>query len=142
MNLDDFHDSWIKVVDKGSQGGYQSLSPAEKVWFNVQSLIQAIDDGGLVSFFYNSGADHRDDTKQALKTLGATNLVSALNKISDLFPSGVPQSVEARNQIIDSWSDDESIDELLESLDGDASEEIDQLEKRLVAFIQTERLGT
>lgn len=62
MDLFDFQEDWEKLVGKVFQHGYRSLTPEETVWFNVQSLTQAVNDGGLISFFYNSGADHLEDT--------------------------------------------------------------------------------
>jgi hypothetical protein len=48
--LCDFKEEWVKIVDKGCQD-YSSLSPPERVWFNVQILMGQVGNGGLVSFF-------------------------------------------------------------------------------------------
>ena len=62
MDLMDFQEHWEQLVDRAfEKGGYSRLSDDERVWFNLQSLTQAIYDGGIISYYYNSSADHLDD---------------------------------------------------------------------------------
>jgi len=41
-NLYDTHDKWEDLVEKAYSEGYDALTEHEKVWFNIQCLIQAV----------------------------------------------------------------------------------------------------
>ncbi|MBK7465380.1 MAG: hypothetical protein IPJ43_00440 [Saprospiraceae bacterium] len=49
MTLVDFQNSWEKLVEKGYKN-YLSLTSDERLWYNIQSLIGSLDNGGLISF--------------------------------------------------------------------------------------------
>lgn len=62
---------WQELVNKYSATGYDSLTSDERTWFNIQCLIDAIDNGGIISFYYNSGADYLEETMEDLNKLKA-----------------------------------------------------------------------
>lgn len=138
-DLHEFQDRWEQIVQCALGGGYQALSNEEKIWFNAQSLIQAIDNGGLISYYYNSAADTLGDCMHALEVLGAEGMLSLITKVNTLFTNGVPVDVCARNEIINSWPDDGSIDEFLGPIEASAMSEARHLVARLVAFILNSR---
>ena len=129
--------SWEALVDKWRQQGHGSLSGPEKVWFNVRALVDAITNGGLVSYYYNSGADTLPDCLIALERIGAVELKSTVERMNALFPGGVvPADLEARNSVISSWPDDGAKDAALERLDNEAMPLLDSVERRLEDYLR------
>jgi hypothetical protein len=142
-DLFDFQEKWEELVDKANSGGYESLSPDEKVWLNAQYLTNSIGNGGLISYYYNSPADTLEDCLKALEILGATRMKGLMERINRLFPGGVPKDVAARNEIINSWpKDDENLEELHDDIENAALSEMTKVESRLVEFIQQTGIGT
>lgn len=140
MNLIDYQEHWKQLVDRAYKYGLGTLAYDEKVWFTVQSLIQAIYDGGIISFYYNSGADWLDETLLALRTMDDQKMIELLSRVNELFPNGVPKDITARNEAINTWPDDGSIDEILEPIEDEAQQEAKLLESKLVIFIQEHHL--
>ncbi len=141
MNLIDYQEQWERLIDRASKYGVETLTSDEKVCFTVQSLIQAIYDGGLISFYYNSGADWLDDTMLALKTLDDPIMIELMSRVNELFPNGVPKDITARNEMINAWPDDGSIDKILEPIEDEAQQEAELLESKLVFFIKEHNLS-
>ena len=127
---------WERLVDRWATDGYESLSPDEKIWLNIRQLIDSTQNGGLISYFFNPGADTYSDCPGALSLLGAQEVREQVEKVASLFPGGVPQSIEARNEVIDSWADDPKIEELLEEVDETLMGEIPNLESRLEDYLR------
>ncbi|MCD1261361.1 DUF4375 domain-containing protein [Paenibacillus athensensis] len=128
--------TWQKLVNKLDELGYDQLTENERIWVNIRDLIDSFNDGGLISYYYNHGADYLEDMMDNLKELGAANILELVVKLNQLFPNGVPpKDIDARNDIISSW-EDESIDELLEELDSEFDELVGELEARLVPVIE------
>lgn len=135
----DFQTQWEILVDKAFKD-YRSLSIPERVWFSVQSIIQAVDNGGILSFYYNSYGDHLFETMEDLRLIGATDIFKILERVNALFPSGRPShDSEKRNEIIETWSDD-LIEELFHKLDDEFYKREDALERRLVNYIIENKL--
>ena len=141
-DLFQYDSQWRRLVNKTVASGYDSLSPEEKVWFNIQVLIQAVDNGGLISYYYNSGADMLGDCFKALEDLGDETMSHLILQVNDLFPDGVPTNIEARNQVIDSWPDDGSVDKFLDPIEKKSSVEARRLEQLLVRYIEAHGLAT
>ena len=137
MNYDDWKGHWETLVGKFSNSGYQSLSSDERIWFNVRVLIDAVDGGGIISFYYNSGADYLDETIEDLRKIGAEEIVGLLSKINELFPEGKPsRNLEERNDIINTFDyEDGSIEVLFEDLDGQFYSFEEALELKLEPII-------
>ena len=136
MELIDLQDKWERLVDKRYTRGYTTLTENERVWLNVQTLIQDAENGGLISHYYNSGADTIDDTIKDLAKLNADDIVLLINKINSLFPnSNVPKDIHERNQIISSLHT-HTIDDLLTDLDNAFFSKQQILEQKLIEFIK------
>lgn len=128
---------WEAVCERWATEGYDALSREERLWFNVRSLIDAVEGGGLISYFYNLGADSYGDMLQALDQLGAGSVKAQVERVIRLFPGGVPGDVEGRNRVIDSWDDDDkSVDRLLEEVDDALMPQMEELERRLASFVR------
>lgn len=106
-SLADYQQQWVRVVEKAF-ANYGSLTPNERTWFNIQSLISAVDNGGLDSYYYNSPADHSVDTIEDIQMLGFPEVAALLMKVNQLFPGGkAPADIDERNDIMDAWTDEQ-----------------------------------
>ncbi len=138
MDLIDFQEQWHQLFGKVIESnGIDTLTPDEKVWYTIQCLINAIQNGGLISFYYNSGADLLDDTIQALRALDSQKMIGWMMRVNELFPGGVPKDILGRNQIIESWPDggEGSAHKFLEPIEDEVQQEAKLLESKLVFFI-------
>ncbi|MBT2729208.1 DUF4375 domain-containing protein [Bacillus sp. ISL-75] len=114
---EDWQQRWYQLCDKHDEKGYESLSSDERIWYNVRGLIDAIENGGLISFYNNHGADDLDDTMEDLQKIDAIDVINMLEEVNQLFPNGKPpKDIDKRNEVIDSWEDGQ-YEDLLESLD-------------------------
>jgi len=131
----DFQNNWEKLVDKGFQD-YNSLTADEKIWLNLGSLISAVDNGGLISHYYNSGADRNKETIEDLIILGFTDIAEILKQINSWFPNEQPSTdIEDRNEVISNWQQGK-YDELLDAYDNKFYEKEKELENKLVQHIE------
>ena len=137
--LFDYNEEWKKLVDKGLNN-FSSLTRDERVWFTVESLINAVDNGGLISHYYNSGADFNKETIEDLDFLGSLIISDLLRKINNLFPNAeVSTDLNARNDVISNWPDGE-YDNLFSELDSLFYSHETELEKSLVKHIESKIL--
>lgn len=142
---DALQEPWADLCRRWEADGYVSLPPLERTWLNTRRLIDSIQNGGLISYFYNSGADTLADTLDALDYLGAGEIKHQVVRVCDLFRGGVPADGDARNEIIDSWPDDDAgsdIDSLLEEVDDRLMPMMAGLEESLAAFLHRRGLAT
>ena len=137
---------WREVCKRRwGSGGYASLSPFERTWLNVRSLIDSIQNGGAISYFYNSGADNLGDCLEDLRALEATDVRSQIERICGLFPAGVPTDREERNEVINSWEDSEqyrTIDALVTDASNILMPLMDDLEEKLKEHLRRNGLAT
>ncbi|NOU73521.1 DUF4375 domain-containing protein [Paenibacillus sp. LMG 31458] len=120
LQYEDWKEHWQKLFEKLEKESYDKLTPDERIWYNVRGVIDSISDGGIISFYYNSGADTMEDTVEDLYKINASQVVDQLETVNSLFPNGkTPQNIDERNEIINSWNDGEHdhIFELFETLD-------------------------
>jgi hypothetical protein len=134
MNSDEHH-GWRALCDRWKNAGYSSLSDGERVWLNVRRLIDSVENGGLISYFFNSPADTLSDCRHALRQLGADDVLLRVERVAALFGEQVPPTVAKRNEVIDSWPDDEAYDQLLEQIDDELMPMMSELESKLDAFL-------
>ena len=139
MHSAELQREWHALCDRWDRSGYAALSDDERMWFNIRSLIDAVENGGLVSYFYNPGADTWPDCRAALRRIGAEDVVAHVDRVAALFGAEVPSSLEARNRILDGWSEDE--DQLLEEIDEELMPMMDDLEVGLESFLRGARIG-
>lgn len=133
--LTDFQENWNKLVDKGSTD-YDSLTRDERVWFNIQILMGDVVNGGLISHYYNFGADRNLETIEDLQYLGQHTIAAFLIMINSFFPEGQPsRNIDERNNIIEKWTDEWEHNDLLEMLDNKFYEAEKRLESRLIDHI-------
>ena len=130
-----FQAHWESLVEKAF-ADYGSLTRDERVWINVQSLLDQVNNGGLISHYYNSGADYNQETIEDLQWLGFVELATLLMRINGLFPSGQPSTdIKERNEVIDTWPVGK-YDDLLEELDEQFYQKEPALENTLIQHIE------
>jgi len=137
----DLQTRWNSLCDRWAASGYGALSAEDRVWLNIRSLIDSIENGGLISFFYNSGADTLPDCLAALRRLGAFAVAREVERVADLFPKGVPSSIDERNSIISAWPDAGPHDDLVAQVDEVVMPLMSDLEARLSAFLKDAEIG-
>lgn len=127
---------WQKIWQKVEEDGQSGLNTYERIWLNVDGLIGDVSGGGLISFFYNHGADHYKETIEDLRAIGADSAIALVNKIGSMFPGGIPpEQIDERNEIIDSWDHDE-LNDFFEDLDEQFGAITDDLEHKLESAIE------
>lgn len=132
INLCTFQKEWEKIVDKGCDD-YSLLSPQERVWYNVEVLLGIVGNGGLCAYFCESTVEHVFETIEDLRLLGATDIISLLEKMCSLFPDGLPPpEIDDRMEIMGGWDE---YDQLLDDLDNEFFKKDSELEKTLVEYI-------
>ncbi|SRR5579884_1346282 len=146
MEQPSWYPRWRTLCDRLAKNGYSSLSGVERVWVNVRALIDSTNNGGLISFFYNSYADTLPDCLEALETLGASDVHAQVQRVCKLFGKSVPLNTKERNEVINSWPDRgssaQALDELLNEIDQFLYERFDDLEARLEAFLARAGIAT
>lgn len=80
---------WYALCDKWRDQGYDALTADEKVWFTIRALIDLTENGGIVGYYCNSGADHVDDCMAALDRLGAHDVRHQVERVNALFGEGL-----------------------------------------------------
>jgi hypothetical protein len=112
---------WSDLCDRAygtDMSAYAQMSEEERLWINVRNLIDSTWNGGLISYFYNSGADRLDDCLAGLRRLGAHDVIEQVQRVMALFGEHVSTDGDERNVIIDAWSDgDPTIDAVLDETD-------------------------
>lgn len=136
---DNFQQDWEKLATQAFEN-YNLLTSDERVWFNIQVLIQNTDNGGLISYYYNCFSYDLPALIQDLKSLNASTILSILEKMNRLFPDGIPSSdFEERNEIVGKWGDYEY--SILNKLDEDFYNNQPDLEKKLINHILSKGLS-
>ena len=132
----DFQTDWEKLVDK-ALSNYSLLSEDERIWFNIQCLIADVQNGGLISHYYNSGADHNKETIMDLVTLGFQDIADLLLQINKLFPNSEPSvDINERNNIISNWTNVSELGNWLAKLDTHFYNRDEELEQKLISFLE------
>jgi hypothetical protein len=128
--------AWDRLRDRIERDGYESLTAREGAWVSVRSLIDTIQNGGLISYFYSSAADHIEECRAALRMLRQEAVLDCLDRAAELFPPDSLASVETRNEAISEWGDDdEEIDETLDEIDEELRELYEGLEEALDRYV-------
>lgn len=138
MDYLDWKDSWENLVTKCENEGYDKLTSDERVWYNIRSLIDAVDNGGVISFYYNYGANYLNETLEDLKKIEAQEVIGLVEQVNGLFPNSMPpRDIDDRNSIINSWDDEgKDLDALFESVDNRFYELEEELELKLESIVR------
>lgn len=135
----DLESGWQSLCVRWERVGYVALSEDEQAWLNLRSLIDSVENGGLISYFYNSGADRLEDCLTALRRLDAFRVVTCVESVARLFGAPVPRTVDERNRVIDSWPDG-AHDKLLDEVDSELMPLVGDLDRQLESFVSRQGL--
>lgn len=125
-------EKWIAVCNKYFNTGIESLTENEKIWFNLRSIIDSFENGGLISYFYNHGANDYYSLLESLESVNQTKAIEILNYISNLFPGNeVPKDIDKRNFYIDQWDGNSDIEAILKQSDNEFLQVALELEKSI-----------
>lgn len=138
MDYLDWKDNWENIVDKCENEGYDKLTHDERIWYNIRSLIDTVDNGGIISFYYNYGADYLEETIEDLKKIEAQEIIGLIEQVNRLFPNSIPsRDIDERNRIISSWDDeDKDLDNFFENIDNRFYELEEELELKLNTIVR------
>lgn len=135
-SLLDFRKSWDELVTKAFDR-YDSLSKDERVWFNVQCLIDEVNNGGIAQFYFNHCGAWAAETIEDLLSLGFDDIAAILSKMNRLFPDDTPPAdIEERNAVISAWPDDGRLDSIMRAWDEIIYAREVELEQRLIQHIK------
>ena len=127
--------AWKKIVDTGFTN-YDQLSNNEKIWFNIEPLTT----GGIIDHYISHGAEHNQDTLDALEFLHFPDLAQQMRTINELFTNGRPPADNIqRNEQWDSWCDKNEL--LLDEVDNSFWTRCADLEKALIEHINQTGIG-
>jgi hypothetical protein len=122
--------AWEKIVDLGFSN-YPKLTCDQRVWFNIEPLTT----GGLWDHYMNYGADKNADTIEDLEYLTFHSIANQLRRFNETyFPIGVPEGPDARQDQLDTFSE-EQLEADIEEMDNRFWEVCDDLENVLLAHI-------
>jgi len=138
MEYEVWENSWMELFEKVMMGEYETLSEDERIWYNIRSLIDSVDDGGIMSYFNSPNGDYLEETLEDLDKIGCDNVIEMLMSICGLFPEDKPsKDVEKRNEVIDTWDmEGRDFSEFFEAVDENFYEIEDELETSLEPIIQ------
>lgn len=99
------------VFDRVEEGGYASLTQAEKTVYCIDSLSREMENGGFALFFYHEIGALCPDVLLALESIRAKNSFGIFKKVVDYFPNSlVPvnedERIEAFDQVTNEWFDE------------------------------------
>ena len=88
--------------------GFGALTEPEKVVFCLDKLEQEVNNGGFAQYLRNSSGDNAVETPAALRTLGAPQVASIVERALALFPDHrPPRDRGQREEQMDSWGSEQ-----------------------------------
>jgi hypothetical protein len=85
----------------------ERLSAGERIVILVNGFIWEVTNGGLSQFLSNSTGDYAEETRQAMRTIGATAAADALDDVRAVIFGGspIPADRETRCDILFEWDE-------------------------------------
>jgi hypothetical protein len=78
-------------------------TPGQRALYTITWCFREVANGGFNQFFYNTGGNHTDVIRNALRELGADEHADAFETALTAFPrSNVPVEVEVRRALLES----------------------------------------
>jgi len=97
--------TWITLLDKEKEGGFDSLSAEEKNFYRIYLLELETYRGGLEVWFHQG--EHHNTVAKALRTIGADKSASIIeDAMKFVFPEGIaPPDEAARQSYVPDYND-------------------------------------
>jgi hypothetical protein len=104
------------VWAREAKHGFSGLTEPERTFLCVWNLEAEVNNGGFSQFFANSAGDYASSTPRALRSIGATEMATLVERAMEPFgPSGPPVNREARARAMEALPP--SVPELWGNLD-------------------------
>lgn len=138
MDYEVWENAWMDLIEKVMMEGYETLNEDERIWFNIRTLMDSIDDGGILGYFNDSNGDHIEETLEDLEKIGCDEVVRMLMSICGLFPDDKPsRDLEKRIEVMESWANEgQDFSDFFEAVDENFYVIEDELEESLEPIIQ------
>lgn len=138
LEYEDWEKRWKELYEKLEEDGYKKLTPDERLWFNSRSVIDAINSGGIGSYYVNRWFENMDDTLEDLEKIKGHNVIHMLKQVNELLPNGalLKGADELCEIIADLGEESDDFAELLEEINEkfeDIEEEIEEKLDKVVA---------
>lgn len=135
MTREEVQRAWERIVDIGLSD-YDQLSTNQKIWFNIEPLTT----DGIIDHYINNGAEHNQDTLDALQFLGFPDIANQMRRINTLFTNGHPPTdIHERNNQWNNWCDEHET--LLDEVDTYFWTKCADLEKAILEHINRTGIG-
>jgi hypothetical protein len=135
LEFEDWEQRWKELYNKFDEEEYKKFTPDERLWFNIRSVIDAINSGGIGSYYINKWFVDMNDTIEDLEKIEAHNVITMLKQVNELLPNGaLLKEADELSEIIADLG--EESDELLEEINekfADIEEEIEEKLDKVVA---------
>ena len=128
------------IYDK-AEHNVESLTEPELAYLTVKALVASIQNGGLISYYYNNYADHLEGCMESLARIGATDMLKLVGEMNGLFGESVPADLEARNAVINFWGDNPQTDAKLDSMSENEQELAEATDALLEDYLRQNGLG-
>jgi len=141
---------WIVAAKCEPMEPYDSYSPrlseGERCVILAWGFVVETTNGGLHQFLTNSTGDHAEETREAMRRIGAELAARALDSTREILFGGnpIPSDPALREDILSAWDDKHGngsaagfLDKHDEALYEGESGEIESVERAIAGFIRT-----
>jgi hypothetical protein len=122
---------------------FPQLTYGERMVWDLRYLQGEVLNGGYHQYLSNSTADHGEEVKDYVRTIGATSTLELLLELSQIFPGGIiPRDRDERNKVLDqieATQDMTSRDNTFDRLDDRFYEQSEDLNALIIAYAKTNR---
>ncbi len=130
---------WERLTAKMREGGFDSLSHNEQLFYRIWTLEAELNNSGFVQYMDNATGDHAIAAVAALREIGADDLASICELFFALLPDGRPapdqKSREAQlNEAVERIGEDK-FDNACAALEAEFYAGEDELRRLLVARV-------
>jgi hypothetical protein len=128
---------WDRIGAQAEKDGFDTLTPAEKVFFVIAELETELANGGFDQWMLDSAGEHADLVAGALREVGAVEAAAICERYFALFPGGrVLPDRRARQEQLERLEDamGDELDDLCCDLEEQFYDLQDDLRRRMVAY--------
>jgi len=127
---------WNFVAEKAIEN-YSGLERNERAWFNIRCIIDSTINGGLISYYYNNGAENVYDAIQDLKLFDLISIATIIENYNLLLFRGnkVPKNIDKRNEYIETL--EPITEDLLQNLESRLMMLEEEMETKLIEGLRS-----
>ena len=114
----------------------REMSQCELGFLSVRELTEEVNNGGFDQYFFNSAGNYTSDALWCLRTIGAEETASILERAMAQVPGGtVPELRHERQAVMDTLP--ESVQDIWDALDQEFYRTEEPLDALLTAFVRS-----